>query len=49
MPTLDSLMPLVGLPVTAAGVQLLIAPGQLESSTEPDLEEDESRPLARRG
>lgn len=42
MHTLDLLIPLVGQPVTAAGVQSLIAAGQLESSTEPDLEEGES-------
>jgi len=40
--TLDSLLPLVGQPITAAGVQALIAADQLESSTEPHLEEGES-------
>ena len=41
MPTLESLMALVGQPVTAADVQSLVAVDGLISSTEPDLEEGE--------
>lgn len=41
MTTLESLMGLVGRPVTAADVQSLIAADGLIASTEPDLEEGE--------
>ena len=41
MPTLESLMALVGQPVTAADVQSLVAADGLIASTEPDLEEGE--------
>jgi hypothetical protein len=41
MPTMDSLIALIGLPVDAPSVQLLIASERLQSSTEEDLEEGE--------
>jgi hypothetical protein len=42
MRSLESLMSLVGQPVIADGVQSVVSTDQLESSTEPDLEEGES-------
>ena len=41
MPSMDSLIALVGQPVDAAAVQALIASEQLQASTEEDLEEGE--------
>lgn len=41
MPSLESLIPIVGQPVDDAAVQALIASEQLQSSTEEDLEEGE--------
>jgi hypothetical protein len=41
MPTLESLMALVGQPVTAADVQSLVVTNAVIESTEPDLEEGE--------
>ena len=42
MPTLESLMALVGQPVTATDVRSLVAADGLIASTEPDLEEGEA-------